>query len=579
MIKHFLGKYGLMPSTVVISIFCVVVSILITAAVWTVLRQPNMQLAIFTALIIPSLLAPPLFYSYGRLADELQKKSQEANQIGRELIETEKKYKLLFESANDAIFILNTEGNFIDINRTAYKRLGYTKDEMVAMHITQLDSPDFAAKVPERLEQIRKHDNAVFESAHIRKDGSVMPVEVNSKLISLEDQEVFFSVIRDISDRKKLEEELLKTQKLESTGILAGGIAHDFNNILTGIMGNISMAKMSAKANKKVVERLENAEKASLRAQNLTHQLLTFSKGGAPIKQLASIKELLADSVSFALCGSNVKHELFITKNLWALNIDAGQISQVIQNLTKNAEQAMPEGGVITINVQNIKIAKPNLIPLNEGRYVLITIKDEGGGILAKHVPKIFDPYFSTKQEGSGLGLAVSYSIIKNHDGHITAESEYGNGTTFYIYLPASKRYLPAKAEVRKVSYKSGERILILDDDQDVLDVATNMLNMMGYKTEVAKDGAEALVLYDKAQRIGKPFDAVILDLTIPGGMGGKETMQELSNLNPELKALVSSGYANDPILANYEEYGFHGAVTKPYNMGKIGEAFNKLFV
>ena len=579
MLKHLLEKYGIIPSTVIISIFCVLVSMLVTATIWIVLRQPNMQVAILTAFICPSLIAPPLFFFYSRLTVELQKKSKEAQQINEDLEESEEKYRKLFQYSTDFILLHDTEGHVLDVNQKALDQTGFTRDEMLSLRVMDLLPPGSSEKINTLLQEVSTKGVTDFEIVGRTKTGELFPVEVTSSLVELGGEKIVQTVAKDISERKKLEEELLKVQKLESTGILAGGIAHDFNNILTAIMGNISMAKMSVKANGKVFERLANAEKASIRAQNLTHQLLTFSKGGAPIKRSASIIELINDSISFALSGANVKCELCMADNLWPLNIDEGQISQVIQNVVKNAEQAMPDGGVVAISAENTNITSKDLTPLKEGRYVKITIKDQGGGILAKHIPKVFDPYFSIKQEGSGLGLAVSYSIVKNHDGLITAESEYGLGATFNLYLPASEKSPPVKKRAPQKTYKSGEKILIMDDDQAVLNVATNMLNMMGYKTESANDGSEAIMLYDKAQKTGKPFDAVLLDLTIPGGMGGRETLQELSIIDPEVKALVSSGYANDPIMADFEKFGFYGVITKPYNMEKMGEALSKLFV
>jgi len=387
---------------------------------------------------------------------------------------------------------------------------------------------------------------------------------------------VFF---QDVTARRRMEEELHKIQKLESVGILAGGIAHDFNNLLTAILGNISMAKLFSQTDPtKVQERLADAENATIRARDLTQQLLTFSKGGAPVKSTALIQEVIKDSTSFMLSGSNVKCDLQVEEDVWPVDVDVGQISQVIQNVVKNADQAMPEGGTIRIRTANRVIEEDNTSPLRPGRYIHIFISDQGIGIPRKHLARIFDPYFSTKQEGSGLGLAASYSIIKNHDGLITVESEYGIGTTFHIYLPASESKPPVQAVQLKKSLRSGESILIMDDDEDVLNVAVNMLNLMGYKTETARDGAEALTKYREALQAGRPFDGVLLDLTIPGGMGGRETVQQLAKLDPAVKAVVSSGYANDPIMADYATYGFTSVVTKPYDMEQLGHVLRCLF-
>lgn len=388
---------------------------------------------------------------------------------------------------------------------------------------------------------------------------------------------VRMEIATEITDRKKLEEELLKVQKLESTGILAGGIAHDFNNLLMGILGNISLAKLYAKTNEQVLEKLNAAEKASARAQDLTKQLLTFSKGGEPVVKPAVITDLLRDSISFTLSGSNVKSDLSIADNLWPVMIDEGQISQVIQNVVKNADQAMPDGGIVTIRAENKTISREDALPLNDGRYVMISIEDTGIGIMKEHIPKVFDPYFSTKNAGSGLGLASAYSIIKNHGGLITVDSRLGKGTTFHIYLPVSEESPDLPKGSKEEFLSGGGRVLIMDDEKSVIQVAVEMLKFMGFAAEAAKDGSEAITLYKKAHKENRPFDAVILDLTIPGGMGGKETIKKLLEIDPHIKAIVSSGYANDPIMADFASFGFKDVIAKPYKIQELNDVLLKV--
>jgi signal transduction histidine kinase/CheY-like chemotaxis protein len=385
--------------------------------------------------------------------------------------------------------------------------------------------------------------------------------------------------IRDITERRKMEDELLKAQKLESLGVLAGGIAHDFNNLLTAILGNISLAKMFADPETKAFERLGDAEKACERATALTQQLLTFSKGGAPVKKTASIVQIITDSAGFMLRGSNVRCEFNLQKELWAVDVDAGQMSQVINNLIINADQAMPDGGIIAVSAENVTIDGSEALSLKAGRYICISIRDEGVGIPQEYLAKIFDPYFTTKQRGSGLGLATVYSIIKSHQGHLEVESAEGVGTVFRLYLPASEKEIEQKENAggEETSLHSSGRILVMDDEEIIRDIARETLHHLGYEVDVCRDGVSALALYREALKSGKPYAAVIMDLTIQGGMGGKETMKALLELDPQVKGIVSSGYNNDPILAHFREYGFCGMVSKPYTVKELHDTLHQL--
>ena len=380
-------------------------------------------------------------------------------------------------------------------------------------------------------------------------------------------------VFRDITEKRRAERELLKADKLESLGVLSGGIAHDFNNILTSILGNISIARMFAKPGDKIFERLEEAENDCMRARVLTQKILTFSRGGAPIMKTAFISELLRDSASFALSGSNVRCEFSIPDDLWRVEVDEGQIAQVISNLIINASQAMPGGGVINLLAENIVVDERQGIPLNNGRHVKISVTDHGIGISKEHFQQIFDPYYTTKRGGSGLGLAIAYSIVKRHNGYIDVKSIPGKETTFSIYLPASsKEALAEKESGEKIRGGKG-KILVMDDEKMIRDVVGDMLGILGYEAEFAKDGAEAVELYKKAEQSVRPFDAVIMDLTVPGGMGGKEAVRKLAEIDPEVKAIVSSGYSDDPVMADFRKYGFSNVVAKPYNIKELGDA------
>ena len=384
-------------------------------------------------------------------------------------------------------------------------------------------------------------------------------------------------VVRDITEEIKFHNELLKIEKLESIGILAGGIAHDFNNILTAIIGNVNLARLSAQGNDRLCEILDDAEKASSRAQELTHQFLTFAKGGAPVRQIASVEDIIRDSSRFILRGSNVRCEFDFQEKLWPVVVDVGQFSQVIQNLVINADQAMPEGGDITIKTENAEIGSDSGLPLRPGRYVKVSVRDTGVGIPPQNISKIFDPYFTTKSDGNGLGLTSSFSIIMRHEGHISVESEPGAGTIFYVYLPSSEELPRTVARSEGTVFKGSGRILFMDDDESVNATARKMLEHLGFEVDIAYDGETALNLFDQSLHGGPRYDLVILDLTIPGGMGGRKVIEKLVTLDREVKAIVSSGYSNDQIMAQYREFGFRGVIAKPYRIEELSRVIEQV--
>ena len=499
-----------------------------------------------------------------------RKKAEEA------LRQSELKYRLLIENAADGIFTLNPEGIVVDVNPAGLKMLGYSREELLGRNVMEFVKDD-REQIRSRIESAENGAQSMFRTHLLKKDGSMIPVEINAQK---RHDKFFQSFVRDLSEKIKMEEELAKIDRLNSLAMLAGGIAHDFNNILMAIQGNLSLVKMNLAPDSQAFEDISDAEKACERARDLTKQLSTFARGGAPIKELTGIGNLLRESANFVLRGSNCKPEFQIAQDLWSAELDPGQMSQVINNLLINATQAMPQGGTIKIRAQNVKLTKEMIesgIPLSEGDYIKIEIQDQGEGIAEENLEKIFDPFFTTKSGRKGLGLAVCFSIVKKHNGYIKAESSPGKGTTFIIYLPASAKKVETKAEDTSERIKGKARVLLMDDEPMVRKVGKRMLESLGYEVEAVEDGKIALEYYQVAKEVGTPFDLVIMDLTVPGGMGGEEAIKKLREIDPEVKALVSSGYSDKPIMADYQRYGFSGVITKPYEIKGLSAVMDKL--
>lgn len=489
------------------------------------------------------------------------------------LRESEKKYKELADSLPQTVFEFDETAALSYANSIGLRTFGYTQEDLK----NGLNALDMV--VPEDRERAREHIASTLrgerkenvEYTALRKDGSAFPAAVHSNRVLRDKKPVGLrGLLIDMSERKRFETEVLKTQKLESLGILAGGIAHDFNNMLTAIVGNLHLARTQHKPSDEIAKRLEEAEKTALNARDLTQQLLTFAKGGAPIRQTTSLADLIKDSTNFALSGSNVRCACNLAADLHLVDVDAEQIRQAFNNLIINARQAMPEGGLITISAENVLIDAQSRVPLKEGAYIKITCTDQGTGIPGDHLLKIFDPYFTTKQKNSGLGLSVTHSIIQKHDGAIQVESGPGGGTTFTLYLPASRRQTAEKSPSHERGIAGKARVLLMDDEAMIREAVGDILKRSGYDVECAEDGAEAIRVFQHAREEQRPFDAVIMDLTVPGGMGGKEATQKLRTIAPELKAIVSSGYSNDPIMANFRDYGFSGVIAKPYRATEL---------
>lgn len=492
------------------------------------------------------------------------------------LQDSEKQYRLLVERLPDAVLILQ-EKKIVFANQVAVGLAGVNSfDDLIDKEVKHFLSSDFWE---ENREDFRKALSKGREISIIKEqvtlhNGNILDVEMVLNPIIYKGSPSVLVVLRNITERNKMEEEFFKASKLESLGLLAGGIAHDFNNILAIILGNISLARMYQDQKEKFSLKLKEIEKAAIMAKDLTHQLHTFARGGEPVTQTVSVKELVQDTTSLILSGSNVRSEFSFPEDLYSVEVDAGQIRQVINNVIINALQAMPEGGTIRVGAENLVITNSDMeskVPLDKGHYVRVFIRDEGAGIPKEYRQSIFDPFFTTKEKGSGLGLATSYSIVKRHGGYITLDSQVGEGTTFYIYLPASPGVEEGYGKKQKNSQGKG-RVLVMDDEEMLRDVVGEMLSLIGFEAVFARDGAEAVELYRRNLEIGHIFDAVIIDLTIPGGMGGKQTVQKLLEIDPKVKAIVTSGYFDDPVISQYEKFGFKGFVPKPYRIEDLAK-------
>mgnify|MGYP001578910595 FL=1 len=488
---------------------------------------------------------------------------------------SEANFRALADNANDGILITaGSGGDTVYANRRIAEMTGWSVEELLKKNMRDYIAPDTFPDEIKLYSQILEGMPCPnhCEVTISQKNGAAIPVEMTISRTLWHGQPAVITSVRDITERKKRDEEFIRACKLKSLSTLAGGIAHDFNNLLTGILGNASIAKTFVNPGDNLHKIMTDLENTSLRAKDLTQQLLTFAKGGAPVKKTVSIAKLLRDSATLVLSGSNVKCDFAIANDLWPAEVDEGQIAQVIHNLIINAKQAMPDGGTIQVSAENFALSAENNPFIKNGKYVKITVKDTGVGIQEEHLPKIFDPYFTTKEEGSGLGLATAYSIIKNHAGYIMAESAAGVGTTFYIHLPASKKEIGRVEAVEEKLVSGKEKILVMDDDDIIRDVAGKMLTKLGYEVDFARDGSEAIELYKKSKNSGRPFDVVIIDLTIPGGMGGRETMQKLLEIDPHVKAIVSSGYSDDAVMSNYTNYNFKGVIAKPYRIEELSK-------
>ncbi len=502
-------------------------------------------------------------------------------QMEQELRQSEERFRLIAQSSSDMIFLFDKNGTLHFVNRAAETLLHRPAAELTGTSLQQLVHPEDHRQLARLTAALQAGTSAPPCAIRmVRSDGSILPVEISCFVFASQQHTspLYGAVLRDISQR--LEEERVREQRLQSLGLLAGGIAHDFNNLLTAITGNLSLLAMQLPANDDLQRHVAEIDKACGRAQRLTGQLLTFARGGSPVKETTDLAGTIRDSATFILRGSPVAPRFSIPDDLWLAEADTGQIGQVIQNIVLNAAHAMPDGGTVRITACNRFVDDGEIEGLPAGRYVAVAITDQGVGIPANILDRIFDPYFTTKKTGSGLGLAAAYSIVKKHDGTITVDSSPSKGSTFTIFLPATEGEKAPAAGTEEEETAPGARtgsILVMDDDEVVRSLAATIASYLGYEVATSQDGAEAVALYTERYRSGAPFDAVILDLTVPGGMGGREAAKRILAIDPTARLIASSGYATDDVMAAPERYGFAGLLPKPYRAADFQQALTSV--
>ncbi|OPY13620.1 MAG: Blue-light-activated protein [Syntrophus sp. PtaB.Bin001] len=489
-------------------------------------------------------------------------------------------YRIFFETTQSVVLLLSPDARILAWNSAAEKLFGCNIEEVIGKSYVELfvqkrDQTEVRNSI---LQILAGKESRNVEGEIVAKNGAIRTIRWNA--VRLPERNTIPSGIiacgQDISERKRIESDLARAQKLETVGILAGGIAHDFNNLLATVLGNISLAKVELNPDDEIFIKLTCAEQACFQARELTNRLISFSDSGAPLRKTMSLAAFLQKVVPFSLTNAAIHCEYALPENLHHVTIDEDQIQHVIGHLLRNAQEAMPDGGQIVIEAENVDVAGDLLPGLESGPYVRCAIRDQGKGIPREIQPHIFDPHFTSKsqgtQKGSGLGLAVCFSIIKKHDGTITFSSEPGRGTTFEIYLPAVMKKEDA-APVESSAKPVAERILLMDDEETVREITGQILTHLGYEVELASNGDEAIARFMKAESEGRPFSQVLLDLTIRGGMGGFKTLQKLREINPEVRAVIVSGYTNDPVVEFFNMHGFNASLTKPFTIKQLKTA------
>lgn len=510
-------------------------------------------------------------------------------EMEKKVEEREQWLSTTLESIAEGVIAMNSGGQVTYLNPVAQRLTGYSQEQASGLMLKEMISitgGEPGNEIESQLERVVEEGTIIELPAWILKsDRGAGEILVDLNVSPLKDGEGIIKgmvmVLKDVTARKRVEEELLRAQKLEAAGILAGGIAHEFNNILTAILGNISLAKVQTQKSPELLDCLADAEEASVRAKELAHQLVIFSRGGLPVPKPVLMGDLLKNSTWFASRGSRIQCDFALQQDLWTVDVDPDQMNQVMGNVILNAAQSMPDGGIVHIEAENVEVTGEELpvASLERGRYVQITVKDHGEGIPAGHLSKIFDPFFTTKQLGKGLGLAISYTIIKNHHGHIDIQSIVNAGTTVRIFLPVSTKAIVEPDRIEESLQGGGGRILVMEGEEALQPALRKMLKYLGYKVEFALEGGEAVRMYRHAKSKRRPFDAAILDLHVSSGMGGREAIQHLLEFDPMARCIATSGYSGDCVPEDYESTGFRGCLSKPYDITQLGESIRQVLM
>ncbi|MGB4270349.1 MAG: PAS domain S-box protein [Spirochaetota bacterium] len=510
-----------------------------------------------------------------RINNDLIKTKEELTLRNIQLFEEKERFNRVLESINDAVIVTDKTAVIQMVNNATCNLLNKEYNEIIGKDVTTILDLDCKERVDftfntiiEILQQKSITNECILHVGNVSYNIELYILPLKDQMNSITGTIV---VLRDITQKKIIEDHIAWTSKLESVGLLAAGIAHDFNNILTSVVGNLSIVKNKIHESSELYQHINDAEKASFKAKELTQQLLTFAKGGAPVKKVTSLSTMFKDIVTFVLRGSGVESQFIIDDNLYNVEVDEGQISQVIQNIVINAREAMNDHGQLKVYARNVTNEDPIKAIIGKDNYIRISIEDNGPGIQDENIEKIFDPYYTTKPHGTGLGLTVVYSIIKQHGGYIFVDSQPGKGTRFDIYLKATQKNIEViDDKSNEISVIGKGRVLVLEDDENIQFILRTMLEELGYEVDIAYDGDEAYQKYLKAKESQHTYSFAIMDLTIPGKKGGKDTITQIRKLDNEFKVIVSSGYSNDPVMSNYKDYGFNGILPKPYRFEEL---------